>query len=372
VLRVVTALLPVATVLLTGLASPLVSRADGDEVVSVAAGRDPELAREPSWRPPDPPDLRRRLDDWLAGERVPEDLEGIRADVSAVWDKHAAAGRAGDLLDAVIAIVALVDPRAGAIRQLPNENPAAIEAATTWLDSPATAEVERDAVRLWLGRELVRRDRFEEALRLLEPLSVESAVDPAAVLFYRGCCQHWLLEKEAAVESFDTLLEREDTIPLRYARLARLLRADIATVEPRSLDHIARRMRDVRRRLDLGRAGERTRQVQRSVVESLDALIDDLEQQRQQQSGSAAAGGGGGPGGGTGRPMDDSRIVGGRHAGTGEVEKRDIGDGSGWGDLPPHEREAALQQIGREYPAYYREAIEEYFKRLATGEETRP
>jgi hypothetical protein len=315
VIRLVTALLPLATVLLAGLAAP----ADGDEVLSVAAARDPELAREPSWRPPDLPDLRRRLDDWLAGERVAEDLDGIRAEVSAIWDRHAAAGPAGDLLDAVIAIVTLVDPRAEGIRRLPNENPAAIEAATTWLGSPATAEVERDAVRLWLGRELVRRDRFEEALRLLESLPVESAVDPAAVLFYRGCCQHWLLEKEAAVESFDTLLEREDTIPLRYARMARLLRADIAAVEPRSLDHIARRMRDVRRRLDLGRAGERTRQVQRSVVESLDALIDELEQQRQQQSGSAAAGGGGGPGGGTGRPMDDSRIVGGRHAGTGEV-----------------------------------------------------
>ncbi|MDA0253606.1 MAG: hypothetical protein O3A18_01830, partial [Planctomycetota bacterium] len=300
-IRLVTALLPLATVLLAGLAAP----ADGDEVLSVAAARDPELAREPSWRPPDLPDLRRRLDDWLAGERVAEDLDGIRAEVSAIWDRHAAAGPAGDLLDAVIAIVTLVDPRAEGIRRLPNENPAAIEAATTWLGSPATAEVERDAVRLWLGRELVRRDRFEEALRLLESLPVESAVDPAAVLFYRGCCQHWLLEKEAAVESFDTLLEREDTIPLRYARMARLLRADIAAVEPRSLDHIARRMRDVRRRLDLGRAGERTRQVQRSVVESLDALIDELEQQRQQQSGSAAAGGGVWGGAGTGRPMDD-------------------------------------------------------------------
>ncbi len=70
--------------------------------------------------------------------------------------------------------------------------------------------------------------------------------------------------------------------------------------------------------------------------------------------------------------MDDSRIAGGRPPGAGEVQSRDIGDGSGWGNLPPHEREAALQQIGRDYPAYYREAIEEYFKRLATGEDGRP
>jgi hypothetical protein len=49
------------------------------------------------------------------------------------------------------------------------------------------------------------------------------------------------------------------------------------------------------------------------------------------------------------------------------VRARDLGSGEGWGNLPPHEREAALQQIGREYPPHYREAIEQYFKRLATG-----
>ena len=40
--------------------------------------------------------------------------------------------------------------------------------------------------------------------------------------------------------------------------------------------------------------------------------------------------------------------------------------------LRRHKREAALQQIGREYPPYYREAIEQYFKRLATGQENAP
>jgi hypothetical protein len=67
--------------------------------------------------------------------------------------------------------------------------------------------------------------------------------------------------------------------------------------------------------------------------------------------------------------MDDSRIAGGR--GAGEVQKRDLGAGEGWGDLPPHDRERALQQIGREFPSHYREAIEQYFKRLATGGEDR-
>ena len=52
--------------------------------------------------------------------------------------------------------------------------------------------------------------------------------------------------------------------------------------------------------------------------------------------------------------------------GRGEVTKRDIGSGSGWGDLPPKEREQAMQQIGREFPSHYRDAIEQYFRKLAS------
>jgi hypothetical protein len=33
--------------------------------------------------------------------------------------------------------------------------------------------------------------------------------------------------------------------------------------------------------------------------------------------------------------------------------------------LPPKERQEALQQISKELPAHYREAIEEYFRKLA-------
>jgi hypothetical protein len=130
-------------------------------------------------------------------------------------------------------------------------------------------------------------------------------------------------------------------------------------------------MRDITRRLDLGRAGPKTLAVQDGVIESLDKMIKAIEQQQQQQQQSQSASGAGGAGGrgGNGTPMDDSRIAGGK--GPGEVTKRDIGDSDGWGKLPPHQREEALQQIGREFPAHYREAIEQYFKRLASGEEKR-
>ena len=353
------------SVSLAAVALTLIAAGLRAESEPVTAGRDPELARAVSWSQPPADDVRGRLDKALADRGITPGAE-VAAELERAWATVTAGGR--DLLDVVIQTVAARDPRATAALQAVSQGG---EPDPQWLADPQAGTFIRDAVRLWWGRELVRRARFDEALPLLVDLEVTGAVDPAALLFHRGCCQHWLLDREAAVESFERLLEREAELPARYARLARLLQADITGVEADSLDHIARRMKDVRRRLDLGKAGPETKRVQAGVVESLDKLIEELEQQQQQaQAGAGGAGGAGGQGGAAGRPMDDSKLA--RGLGKGEVRKRDLGTGDGWGDLPPHEREAALQQIDREYPPYYREAIEQYFKRLATGEEESP
>jgi hypothetical protein len=119
-------------------------------------------------------------------------------------------------------------------------------------------------------------------------------------------------------------------------------------------------MEDIRRRLDFGRAGPRVRKIEDGVIESLDKMIKELEEQQQQQSG------GGANQVQSSSPARDSRIIGGK--GPGEVVKRGIGSSSGWGNLPPKEREEALQQIGRQFPAHYRDAIEQYFRKLASQE----
>lgn len=315
---------------------------------------DSDLARPPSWNPPTADDVRSRLVAWLdAHEAAPEPRgEALRA-----WDDAAARP---DLLDRVVAACGAVDPRVAAVMADP-------EGDRGWLVADAGSDRDafvRAATRLWLGREFVRLDRFDDALPLLADLDPATAVDPAALLFHRAACQHWLLQAEAAIESLDTLLERAGEIPVRYERVARLLRADLAALEEESLDHISRRMRDITRRLDQGRAGPRTRAVQDGVIESLDKLIAKLEEQ-QQQSQSGGGGGAGSGQGGQGKPMDDSRIADGK--GPGEVTRRELGNTDGWGNLPPHRRDEALQQIGREFPAHYREVVEQYFKRLAAG-----
>ncbi|MFM7291102.1 MAG: hypothetical protein ACKO6B_07715 [Planctomycetia bacterium] len=329
-----------------------------------------ELERPPSWSIPTRADVRRQLLEWLDTVAATAPADAVTA-VREAWRELEPAENVDDLLDLVMDSFARIDPRCAALQRSVGENRETVPADVEWLTGSATAAFERDAVRLWLGRERVRSDRFDDGLALLADLDPATAVDPAALLFHRAACQHWLLDSDVAVETLDRLLERSGEIPVRYERVARLLRADIAALEDESLDHIARRMRDITRRLDLGRAGPRTLAVQDGVIDSLDKLIKAIEQQQQQQQQQSQSSGGAGGGGNSndGTPMDDSRIAGGK--GAGEVTKRDIGDTDGWGKLPPHKREEALQQIGREFPAHYREAIEQYFKRLASGEEKR-
>lgn len=324
-------------------------------VSAAAPAADGEFAREPSWSSPTEAVVRQRVLEWLASSPAAADVAGLQRDA---WPEPTAA--ADDLLDRVMATFAAVDPRCAAVR-------ADLDADRSWLDA-GVPDFQRDAVKLWLGRELVRNDRFDDALPLFVGLDLAAAVDPGALLFHRAACQHWLLDADAAVESLDTLLERAGGIPVRYERLARLMRADITALEDESLDHIARRMRDVTRRLDQGRAGPRTREVQDGVIESLDKLIAAIEKQQQQCQQQGASGAGGAGRGGEGKPMEDSQLADGK--GAGEVARRDLGDKDGWGNLPPHQRDEALQQIGREFPAHYREAIEQYFKRLAAGSES--
>jgi hypothetical protein len=139
------------------------------------------------------------------------------------------------------------------------------------------------------------------------------------------------------------------------------MKHDLTGLQDESLDHIARRMDDIRRRLAQGRSGDKVQKIENGVIESLDKLIKKAEEQSQQAQSMSPAGGQQ-----SGTPMEDSQIA--ELKGPGKVDPRDIGRGAGWGNLPDKDREKALQEIGREFPSHYREVIEEYFRRLAAEE----
>jgi hypothetical protein len=86
-----------------------------------------------------------------------------------------------------------------------------------------------------------------------------------------------------------------------------------------------------------------------------------MEKQQQQQMASVAQ-----RGNPSSKPAEDSMPLQGK--GPGNVDQKKIGNSAGWGNLPPKERENALQQMSEDLPAHFREIIEEYFRKLARDE----
>ena len=344
--RTTTRLVNLVAILVLACPSAISARAQAPDAIAKAA----------AWQPADPGDVRRQLFAWL-DERQSD--EATRAKAAELWPEDSSQPSGVELLIRLAEAVALVDDNARKLVDLCSKpRTDLVPPSHAWLADPQTPPLVANNLRLLYGRWLAHESLFDESRAQLDGLLPDAVVDPASLLFYQGVVHHRLLDKEAGVKAIELLLAGADQSPRRYVAVGRLIEADLKGLKVDSLDHIARRMEDIQRRLDLGRTGEKVRRVEDGVIGSLDKLIKELEDQRQQAN--AAGAGDLQPS----SPAEDSRLVGGK--GPGEVTKRDIGSGSGWGDLPPKEREEALQQIGREFPAHYRDVIEQYFRKLAS------
>jgi hypothetical protein len=249
-------------------------------------------------------------------------------------------------------------PAAAPNHRAPKRRAAGENLDQLWLAAASTPPLLACNVRLWYARWLIHEALYDEAAEQLQGLQPQQVVDPASLLFYQGVVHYRLLNRDAGMEALAALLEGADQGPSRYVALARLMEADLKDLKEDSLDHIARRMEDIERRLDLGRAGKKVRSIEDGVIESLDKLIKQLEDQQQESQSAGASNLQ------PSRPAQDSQIMAGK--GKGEVERKRIGSQSGWGNLPPRDREEALQQIGRDFPSHYRDVIEQYFRKLAS------
>lgn len=214
---------------------------------------------------------------------------------------------------------------------------------------------------LFYGRYLSHRQMYEEALDVLNKITLADAVDPAAVLFFRAVSQHHLLMKEEGLASIEQLLKNTENVPVRYSTIATLMQFDLEAMQEKSLDEVARKMTDVERRLGLGRAGERVQKKEDEIIATLDEIIKKIEDQQ-----GGGGGGGDGQGGNTnrpGNPANDSVIKG--STAPGKVDPKKLTSKSEWGDLPAKARAKAKDLISREFPAHYRTAIEEYTRKGA-------
>ena len=341
-------------------------------VASVASAQVPaseeEFAKTATWQIPAASDVQAQLTAWLAERKAAAE---IQAKAAALWPADEASVPAGEMLDRVIATFALVDPQAKQVVEIcqkPREG--VLPPKFDGLDDEKLAPFVRQNLKLYVGRWLTQNRMYDESLAMFDKLSPKDVVDPTSLLFYQSIAHHWLLHKEPGLKVIGQLLERRKDIPRRYETLADLMQGDLSALKDDSLDHVSRRMDDATRRLELGRAGKKVQGIEDGIVKSLDKMIEELEKQK---NGSGSGNGSGGPGqsgnpNGTQptSPASESKIADGKAPGT--VGKKPIGSSSGWGDLPPKQREEALQQIGKDFPAHYRDAIEQYFRKLASEE----
>jgi hypothetical protein len=326
-----------------------------------------EIDLEPTWQLPTYSTVRELVDEWVdevqPANKATEHIEELWPEASG--DEAADATAELDLLDRLAETIAAVDERAAELIRLCRADYSGPELPdASWLAEGDVPPLVRDNLRLYYARWLAQHKLYDETIAELEGLSPADVVDPASLLFYRMIAYQQLVQPDEARAALVQLMEHRDGLPRRYQQLGQLLERDLESLDDESLDHIARRMNDIRRRLAYGRAGEHVQEIERGVVESLDRTIKELEE-KQQQSQQSQASGAPQPS----QPMQDSRLAE-LHAPM-EVDQRDIGHESGWGDLPPKEREQALQAIGRDFPAHYRDLIEQYFRELA-AESTPP
>lgn len=324
------------------------------------------IKREASWQWPTAATIETQLDNWMTSRAIPPEQQ---LELLKIWVDPAVPTPGPTTLDRMLKIIATIQPKVTeTLNSLEPQTEAKQIPDLGWLEGefPPWA---RDTIRLAIGRSLVQRRWFDEALTILEPLSLTDSVDPASLLYYRGACYHHLLRKDECLKDLTLLLERETELPARYAVTSRLMLADMEPLKTDSLDEVARLMNNVSRRLDLGRAGKQTLDGEQQVIDKLDKLIEDIEQQmqqqqqqqqqaqnqQQQQDQQQQQ---------SGKPQEDSKIAG--ETGPGDVDPKKLEDKSGWGNLPPAERQEALQRITKDLPSHYRDAIEEYFRKLAT------
>lgn len=319
----------------------------------------PKLPPIPKWEQPNVAKVRAEVFAWLDAKKVDA---ATRAKADQIWAVPAAEQLTGtDLLVRAAATFALADANARKLVDLCSRpRSVAVVPDQAWLRDPKATPLVANNLRLLFGRWLAHEALYDEALEELRSLNPADVVDPASLLFYQSVVCHRLLDRDGGLRTIEGLMKNPDQSPRRYVVVAGLMEEDLKGLKDDSLDHIARRMGDIERRLDLGRAGHRVRKVEDGVIDSLDKLIKKLEEEKKKK------GGGGGASGNNIRsqsPAKDSRII--RGKGPGDVTKRDIGSKDGWGNLPPKKREEALQAIGRDFPSHYRDKIEQYFRKLA-------
>lgn len=312
-------------------------------------------AEDTLYSPARPDDVSSELLQWVAQQKGDAKLQ---EQVGAIWATVDTNTPPDVVLEKLVEVFSLVDVDVQKlVADCKYVKAGFLAPEADMLDDDKASPFVRNNLALYFGRYLAQRRMFDEALQHLEGLDPAKVVDPASCLFFQAVCQHQLFEKADALASIKSLLKNTESVPARYSTVAELMQYELQGIQAKSLDEISKRMADVERRLDLGRAGQRVQKEEKRVVALLDELIEKIEQQQ---------GGGGGTGGASNQsssPAGDSSVKG--SAAPGQVDDKNVGDAPTQIGLQEQEEARARQAITRDFPSRYKTAASEYFKKLA-------
>jgi len=137
------------------------------------------------------------------------------------------------------------------------------------------------------ARVLNSRRVHEEALAVLDLFKAEQVVDPATFLFNRAVSEYSMLQKDDANRTIRRMFDETGSFaPERFKAVALLMQLDMVAWKSKDLDDIARKMKDVERRLDLARGGKVTQTKQKDILARLDEIIKKLENQANKPGGT--------------------------------------------------------------------------------------
>lgn len=246
-------------------------------MVLALASAAPARAMDDLYAPPTADQVRSRAMEWVALQKPDEK---VREQIAKLWadDDGARSGRV--LLDRTVETFALGDPEARKfVEACRLVDPPLVPPEPKLLERDGLSEFYTMNMRLFYGRHLAQRKMYDEALAVLAGLDPKKVVDPASCLFYRSVCEHQLLKKDEGLATIDKLLKNTEDVPASYSTVATLMQYELDALKDKTLDTIARKMRDSERRLELARGGKRVQKVQDEIIADLDEMIKKLEQQ---------------------------------------------------------------------------------------------
>ena len=231
------------------------------------------------FSPPALEDVRSNILEWVANQGMKD--QAVLKQIGKVWavkpESHLSAQT---LFNKAIETFGLVDAETKAfVESCGLAEPSLLPPESKPLDRTDAGDFFTANVRLFYARYLTQRKMDDEALDQFSQVKPGTVIDPATCLYHKAVCEHQLLLKDEGLETIKTLLHNTEDVPVRYSTVATLMQHELKGIEEKSLLEVAHLQNDIKRRLELGRGGQRVQRKEAKVLATLDEIIEKLEQE---------------------------------------------------------------------------------------------